>query len=55
MEDAFDGLALACLDHGAAPPGYSDRLFRFEHLRRVVGARNDLRAFAYLPRRCPST
>ena len=32
----FDGLALGCLDHGASPPGYSDRLFRFEHLRRVV-------------------
>jgi len=49
----FDGLALACLDHGAAPPGYSDRLFRFEHLRRVVGARNDLLAFAMLPQELP--
>jgi len=53
VEDAFDGLALACLDHGAAPPGYSDRLFRFEHLRRVVEGRNDLRAFAYLPQEVP--
>ncbi len=50
----FDGLALGCLDHGAAPPGYSDRLFRFEHLRRVVEARNDLRAFACLPEDVPS-
>ncbi|MHB8377604.1 MAG: DUF1786 family protein [Dehalococcoidia bacterium] len=49
----FDGLALGCLDHGAAPPGYSDRLFRFEHLRRVVEARNDLLAFAYLPDALP--
>lgn len=49
----FDGLALACLDHGAAPPGYSDRLFRFDHLRRVVGERNDLRAFAMLPDEIP--
>lgn len=49
----FDGLALGCLDHGAAPPGVSDRLFRFEHLRRVVAARNDLRAFAYLPEELP--
>jgi uncharacterized protein (DUF1786 family) len=49
----FDGLALGCLDHGAAPPGYSDRLFRFEHLRRVVEARNDLRAFACLPEEVP--
>lgn len=49
----FDGIALGCLDHGASPPGYSDRLFRFEHLRRVVGARNDLRAFALLPDEIP--
>ncbi len=49
----FDGLAVGCLDHGAAPPGYSDRLFRFEHLRRVVERRNDLRAFAYLPEELP--
>ncbi|HEU4758595.1 MAG TPA: DUF1786 family protein, partial [Dehalococcoidia bacterium] len=49
----FDGLALGCLDHGAAPPGYSDRLFRFDHLRRVVQARNDLRAFAYAPGEIP--
>ncbi|TAK67190.1 MAG: pyruvate formate lyase-activating protein [Dehalococcoidia bacterium] len=50
----FDGFALGCLDHGASPPGYSDRLFRFEHLRRVVGARNDLRAFALLPDEIPN-
>jgi uncharacterized protein (DUF1786 family) len=49
VDTRFDGLALGCLDHGASPPGYSDRLFRFEHLRRVVADRNDLRAFAYLP------
>jgi len=42
----FDGFALGCLDHGAAPPGVSDRWFRFEHLRRTVEARNDLLAFA---------
>jgi len=49
----FDGFAAGCLDHGAAPPGYSDRLFRFDHLRRVVSERNDLRAFAYLPEEIP--
>ncbi len=53
VEPDFDGLALGCLDHGAAPPGYSDRLFRFDHLRRVVAARNDLRAFAFLPHEIP--
>ena len=50
----FDGIALGCLDHGAAPPGYSDRLFRFDHLRRVVEAQNDLRAFAFLPGELPA-
>ena len=49
----FDGLALGCLDHGNSPPDYSDRLFRFDHLRRVVGQRNDLSAFAYLPQELP--
>jgi len=46
-DTGIDGLALACLDHGAAPPGSSDRLFRFEHLRRVVERENDLLAFAF--------
>jgi uncharacterized protein (DUF1786 family) len=49
----FDGLALGCLDHGASPPGYSDRLFRFEHLKRVVEKRNDLTNFALLPEELP--
>jgi uncharacterized protein (DUF1786 family) len=49
----FDGLALGCLDHGDSPPDYSDRLFRFDHLRRVVERENDLRAFAYLPEELP--
>lgn len=46
VDTHFDGLALGCLDHGAAPPDVSDRFFRFEHLRRTVEARNDLLAFA---------
>ena len=53
VDPNLDGLALACLDHGAAPPNYSDRLFRFDHMRRVVEARNDLLAFAYLPQELP--
>jgi uncharacterized protein (DUF1786 family) len=53
VDTRFDGLALGCLDHGASPPGYSDRLFRFEHLRRVVSGENDLRAFAMLPGELP--
>ncbi len=53
VSDEFDGLALGCLDHGDSPPNYSDRLFRFDHLRRVVAERNDLTAFAYLPDELP--
>ena len=53
VDTRFDGLALGCLDHGASPPGYSDRLFRFDHLRRVVEDRNDLRGFAFLPEELP--
>jgi uncharacterized protein (DUF1786 family) len=49
----FDGVALGCLDHGNAPPAVSDRLFRFEHLRRIVEQRNDLLAFASKPEDLP--
>jgi uncharacterized protein (DUF1786 family) len=42
----FDGFALGCLDHGAAPPDISDRIFRFDHLRACVRRRNDLLGFA---------
>lgn len=50
---AFDGIALGCLDHGAAPPDISDRKFRFDHLRRTVERRNDLLAFATAPSDLP--
>jgi len=49
----FDGLAIGCLDHGNAPPGFSDRLFRFNHLKQVVQERNDLKSFAFLPSEVP--
>jgi uncharacterized protein (DUF1786 family) len=29
----WDAIAVAVFDHGNAPPGYSDRKFRFDHLR----------------------
>lgn len=54
VDTHFDGLALGCLDHGAGPPGVSDRIFRFEHLRRTVERRNDLLAFASSPEALPS-
>jgi uncharacterized protein (DUF1786 family) len=53
VDPEVDAYAVGCLDHGASPPGYSDRLFRFDHLRRVVTQNNDLRAFAYLPAELP--
>ncbi len=52
---SFDGLALGVLDHGAAPPDVSDRIFRFEHIERVLSAEPDLRAFAFLPEDLPPT
>ena len=42
-----DGLALAVFDHGAAPPGMSDRVFRFEYLREHLGAGDGLTGFAF--------
>jgi uncharacterized protein (DUF1786 family) len=51
----FDAYALAAFDHGAAPPGYSDRRFRFDFLRDTIGRGADLRSFAYTPDRLPST
>ena len=45
----FDGYALGCLDHGAAPPDISDRIFRFDHLRRSLERRGDLLTFATHP------
>ncbi len=49
----IDGLAVALLDHGNAPSGYSDRLFRFDHLKRVLQSDNSLHAFVYLPQELP--
>ncbi len=49
----FDGLAIGVLDHGAAPPGVSDRRFRFDYLARVVRERNDFSTFISLPSELP--
>jgi uncharacterized protein (DUF1786 family) len=43
----FDALAVAVFDHGNAPPGYSDRQFRFDYLAERLKARNHLAAFAF--------
>ena len=42
-----DALALAVFDHGNAPPGYSDRQFRFDYLEQRIRVQNRLSAFAF--------
>lgn len=44
---APDMIAVAVFDHGDAPPGYSDRLFRFDYLKRRILHTGRLSAFAY--------
>ena len=47
VDPAVDAVAVAAFDHGAAPPGYSDRRFRFDYIERAVRARPQPLAFAY--------
>ncbi len=58
VEAGYNGLAVAVLDHGNAPAGVSDRVFRFDHIRsvlkRAAGKEDQLLAFAYTPRDLPS-
>jgi uncharacterized protein (DUF1786 family) len=44
----LSAVAVAVFDHGNAPPGVSDRQFRFDYLDRRIRAENRLSAFAYL-------
>ena len=44
----FDVIAIAVFDHGAAPPGYSDRRFRFDYLKEQVDRGAGLEAFGFL-------
>lgn len=43
----LDAVAVAVFDHGNAPPGISDRQFRFDYLDQRIRARNSLSAFAF--------
>lgn len=54
IEPDFDGIAIAVLDHGAAPLGISDRIFRFQHLQKIVSEKGNLNAFIYLADEIPS-
>lgn len=52
-ESGFDAIAVAVQDHGAAPSGVSDRVFRFDYLRTAVTEHDDLFGFAYLAEEIP--
>ncbi|GAP07283.1 uncharacterized protein conserved in archaea [Anaerolinea thermolimosa] len=45
--DDLAAVAVGVFDHGAAPPGVSDRQFRFDYLNDRIRAENRLTAFAY--------
>jgi uncharacterized protein (DUF1786 family) len=53
VDHYFDALAVAVLDHGFAPPGVPNGLFRFDHFRRMISQRNELASFAYLKQELP--
>jgi len=46
--DDLAAVVVAVFDHGNAPPGISDRQFRFDYLDERIRAKNSLAAFAYL-------
>lgn len=50
----IDALAIAAFDHGAAPPGYSDRRFRFDFIESTVRRAPLLSSFAYPARQIPT-
>jgi uncharacterized protein (DUF1786 family) len=53
--DSVDVLAIAVFDHGAAPPGYSDRLFRFEYLAQRIQSGGGLASFAFARDEIPAS
>jgi uncharacterized protein (DUF1786 family) len=50
-----DAVAVAVFDHGDAPPGYSDRQFRFDYLDEHVRRANSLTAFAHRAEAVPAS
>lgn len=53
VDPQVDALAIAAFDHGAAPPGISDRRFRFDFIERTVKHNPVPSAFAYLAKQTP--
>jgi uncharacterized protein (DUF1786 family) len=43
----LSAVAVAVFDHGAAPPGYSDRRFRFDYIRDRIEESDQLSTFAF--------
>jgi len=54
VSTVFDAVAVAVFDHGAAPPGVSDRRFRFDYLREQVGRGVGLEGFGFLAADIPA-
>jgi len=54
VDARVDAVAVAAFDHGAAPPGYSDRRFRFDFIERIVRRNPVPSAFAYLAHDIPA-
>jgi uncharacterized protein (DUF1786 family) len=47
VEVRLNAMAVAVFDHGAAPPGFSDRVFRFNYLRERLESGLGLGGFAF--------
>jgi len=54
VDPRVDALAIAAFDHGAAPPGISDRRFRFNFIAETVRKDPTPSAFAYAVRHTPA-
>lgn len=55
MDPHIDALVIAAFDHGAAPPGYSDRRFRFDFIESTVRKSPVPGAFAYSAQDTPAS
>jgi uncharacterized protein (DUF1786 family) len=54
VSTTFDAVGVAVFDHGAAPPGVSDRRFRFDYLRDQVERGIGLEGFGFLVAEIPA-
>ena len=55
VDASVDAVAVAAFDHGAAPPGVSDRRFRFDAITARVRERPDARPSPGHARACRPT